>query len=106
MAEIKNHLAWVDVEDQVAGGNRALATARTNRRKDWAIIESPEITPFKGLDLKPMYSYFHADGLTAGAAPRQASKPPTGGAALNDATPSGGGRPAPPAGEFANTYTV
>src|SRR5881409_3272583 len=60
--DIKNHLAWVDVEDQLAGGNRALAPARTSRGKDFAFIESLEITPFKGLDLKPMYSYFHADG--------------------------------------------
>src|SRR5213593_5189042 len=44
--DIKNHLAWVDVEDQLAGGNRALAPARTSRGKDFAFIESLEITPF------------------------------------------------------------
>src|SRR5437868_7394294 len=71
--DIKNHLAWVDVEDQLAGGNRAPALLRTNRGKDFAFIESLEVTPFKGLDLKPMYSYFHADGTTAGAARRNAT---------------------------------
>src|SRR5437867_6621989 len=34
--DIKNHLAWVDVEDQLAGGNRAPALLRTNRGKDFA----------------------------------------------------------------------
>src|SRR4029453_5236862 len=51
--EIKNHFAWVDVEDQLAGGNRAGSAAvagtgetlRTNRGKDFAFIESLEITP-------------------------------------------------------------
>jgi hypothetical protein len=60
-------LAYVIVEDQLAGGNRSTATTRTSRGEDWAITVSPEITPFKGLDIKPMYSYFHADGLTNGS---------------------------------------
>src|SRR6185369_6003704 len=37
------------------------------RGDDFAIIMSPEITPIKGLDLKPMYSYFYASGMTNGA---------------------------------------
>jgi hypothetical protein len=61
-------LAYVVVEDQLAGGNRSTATTRTSRGEDWAITVSPEITPFKGLDIKPLYSYFHADGVTAGGA--------------------------------------
>ena len=61
-------LAYDVVEDQLAGGNRAAATARTNRGEDWAITVSPEFTPFKGLDIKPLFSYFHADGVTAGGA--------------------------------------
>src|SRR5215831_2007911 len=36
--EIKNHFAYVVVEDQLAGGNRAAATARTNRGEDYAFI--------------------------------------------------------------------
>src|SRR5438094_3585474 len=68
--DIKNHFAFVIVEDQLAGGNRSLAAARTSRGEDYAFIISPEFTPFKGLDLKPMFSWFHADGVTAGAARR------------------------------------
>src|SRR5215470_4308086 len=72
--EIKNHIAWVDVEDQLAGGDRqANAQTRTNRGKDFAIIESPEFTPFKGLDLKPMFSWFHADNVTSANSRRNAT---------------------------------
>jgi len=78
--DIKNHLAFVIVEDQLAGGNRNLATARTSRGEDYAFIVSPEITPFKGLDLKPMFSWFHADGLTSGNARRNATNVRTAGA--------------------------
>src|SRR5437879_8003217 len=104
--DIKNHLAWVDVEDQLAGGNRAPALLRTNRGKDFAFIESLEVTPFKGLDLKPMYSYFHADGLTAGAARRNASNPRTVGGAMNVAAAVGGGAPAGDAADHENRHTV
>src|SRR5262249_40147071 len=63
--DIKNHFAFVVVEDQLAGGNRNIATARTSRGEDYAFIISPEFTPLKGLDLKPMFSWFHADGATS-----------------------------------------
>jgi hypothetical protein len=39
-----------------------------SRGDDWAFIGSFEFSPFKGLDIKPMYSYFQAVGLTSGAA--------------------------------------
>src|SRR5437660_3992760 len=98
--DIKNHLAFVIVEDQLAGGNRSTATTRTSRGEDYAFIISPELTPFKGLDLKPMFSWFHADGLTAGAARRNASNPRTIGGSMNVAAAVGGGAPA---GDSANT---
>jgi hypothetical protein len=42
-----------------------------NRRgEDYAGIFSADITPFKGLDIKPLVSYFHADGATSGSARR------------------------------------
>jgi hypothetical protein len=83
--DIKNHLAWVDVEDQLANGNLGAAPVRTNRGKDWAIIWSPEFTPFKGLDLKPMFSYFTADGTTAGSSRRNAFNVRTVGGTMNGA---------------------
>jgi len=45
------------------------ATANTqNRGDDFAYILSPEFTPLKGLDIKPMFSQFHAGGTTSGSA--------------------------------------
>src|SRR5262249_27241993 len=41
-----------------------------DRGDDYAYILSPEITVFKGLDIKPMFSMFYAQGTTSGA-PRQ-----------------------------------
>jgi len=68
--QIKNNLAYVILEDDLAGSNRGNPSLRIDRGKDYALIFSPEISPFKGLDLKPLYSWFHADGETAGAARR------------------------------------
>ena len=104
--DIKNHLAFVIVEDQLAGGNRSSAITRTSRGEDYAFIISPEITPFKGLDLKPMFSWFHADGLTAGAARRNASNPRTVGGAMNVAGAVGGGAPAGDSADQENRYTA
>jgi len=109
--DIKNHFAWVDVEDQLAGGNRALPALRTNRGKDFAFIESLEITPFKGLDVKPMYSYFHADGTTAGAARRNATNirtvggtlPGGFGGSMNSGFATGGQTNTPPGGAALGT---
>src|SRR5262250_2598624 len=108
--DIKNHFAYVIVEDQLAGGNRLPAGTtstqnRTSRGEDYAFIISPEFTPFKGLDLKPMISWFHADGLTAGASRRGAVNVRTVGGAMNAAGSTG---PAP-AGDSAyheERYTI
>jgi hypothetical protein len=39
-----------------------------DRGDDYAWIIAPEITPFKGLDIKPMFSMFYAQGTTNGNA--------------------------------------
>jgi len=84
--EIKNHIAWVDVEDTLAGGDRtANKQIRTDRGKDFAIIESLEFTPFKGLDMKPMFSWFHADGVTSVSSRRNATNRRTSGGSMNGA---------------------
>ena len=45
------------------------ATANSqNRGDDFAIILSPEFTPIKGLDIKPLFSMLHAAGTTSGNA--------------------------------------
>jgi hypothetical protein len=85
---IRTNLAWVIVEDQLAGANRGNPSLRTGRGEDYALIASLEITPTKGLDLKPLYSWFHADGQTSGQARRQ----------LVNRGSAGGGLPSPPRG--------
>src|SRR5215813_13438920 len=61
---IRLNLGYVIVEDELAGANRGLPATKTGRGEDYALIVSPEYTPFKGLDLKPLFSWFHADGVT------------------------------------------
>jgi len=39
-----------------------------DRGDDYAYIFSVEVTPFKGLDIKPMFSGFHAQGTTSASA--------------------------------------
>ncbi|HXD95339.1 MAG TPA: hypothetical protein VN646_02270, partial [Candidatus Acidoferrum sp.] len=63
-------LAYVQVEDEIAGSNRLARTAANRRGNDFAVIVSPEITPFKGLDIKPLYSLFYAEGTTSASARR------------------------------------
>ncbi len=70
---LKVKLGYVMVEDEMAGGDRGAAGAKVSRGNDFAIIISPEYTVFKGLDVKPLYSYFYADGLTQAAARRDAA---------------------------------
>ncbi len=66
-------LAYVQVEEEIAGGNRLVRTSGNRRGNDFAAIISPEITPFKGLDIKPLYSYFYAEGSTSGSSRRAVS---------------------------------
>src|SRR5437016_412463 len=104
---VRVNLAYVVVEDQLAGGNRSSAITRTSRGEDWAIIVSPEIAPFKGLDIKPLYSYFHIDGLTAGTARHSVINPRfVGSGGTNSAAALGGGAPAGDSTNQENRHTV
>lgn len=67
---IRLNFGYVIAEDQVAGANRGNPSQKTGRGEDYALIVSPEYTPLKGLDLKALYSWFHADGVTSIAARR------------------------------------
>jgi hypothetical protein len=67
---LKTHVAFVQVEEEVSGVNRVARNSIFRRGEDWAFIFSPEITPFKGLDIKPLFSYFSATGPTSSQARR------------------------------------
>jgi len=66
---LKTNVAYVMVEDDINTSGRATRAANISSN-DFAIIISPEITPFKGLDIKPLYSYFSVEGTTAGSSRR------------------------------------
>jgi hypothetical protein len=66
---LKTKLAFVVIEDELATFARGGPGAKLTRGHDWAIIASPEYEVFKGLNIKPMYSIFHAEGLTGGQSP-------------------------------------
>jgi hypothetical protein len=67
---LRSNLTWAIVEDELAGANRGNPSLKTGRGEDFALIFAPEYSPVKGLDLKPMYTWFHADGITSIAARR------------------------------------
>jgi hypothetical protein len=70
--ELKTNVAWVIVEDEsptVNAGSGARSTT-PGLGNDMAWIFSAEYTVYKGLNIKPVYSYFHAEGTTSGSARR------------------------------------
>lgn len=67
---LRTNVIYVQVEEEVANLRRGRPSI--TRGNDFAIILSPEITPFKGLTVKPLYSFFRADGTTSTAARRPA----------------------------------
>src|SRR4029453_19227317 len=75
---LKTSLAYVMIDEELgtftrAGSGGAAAGVFPTRGDDFAIIFSPEFTPFKGLDIKPLYSYFFAQGITSGSSRRSAT---------------------------------
>src|SRR5207247_2424573 len=82
---VKTNLAFVILEDQLAGSNRGVPSTRFTRGEDYSVIFSTDITPFKGLDLKPLFSWLHADGKTASTSRQHAANPRPDGSPMNGA---------------------
>src|SRR5262245_23724047 len=82
---IKTNLAYVIIEDQLAGANRGNPSLKTGRGEDYSILFSVDLTPTKGLDIKPMFDWIHADGQTSGTVRRNLTNPGTVGGTLNGA---------------------
>jgi len=95
---IKTNLAYAILEDELAGSNRGNPSLKISRGEDYALIFSTDITPFKGLDLKPLYSFFHAGGQTAGSSRRNLTNRGSAGGTLNAAASRGAPQQAPAAG--------
>src|SRR5439155_975169 len=97
---LKTKLAYVVLESEVGGGNRGnpnTAGSKGTRGHDFAVIVSPEYTVYKGLDIKPIYSFFRAEGATDGAARRDAVDPHLAGGTTNAVATFG----RPPVGDTA-----
>jgi len=62
------NLTYVQVEEELTGLDFYTTSGNAFRGEDWAVIASFDFSPFKGLDIKPMYSYAHFAGITNGAA--------------------------------------
>ena len=89
---LKTKLAYVVVESELGGGNRTGtggAGLKGTRGHDFAVIVSPEYTVYKGLDVKPIYSYFRAEGATHSEARRDAQDVHLAGASTNTAATFG-----------------
>jgi hypothetical protein len=104
---VKTNLALAILEDQLAGGNRALANVRTSRGEDYAFIVSTDLTPVKGLDIKPLFSWFHADGVTNASARHQViNRRFATSSHTNAAASLGGGAPAGDSTFQEDRYTI
>jgi len=66
---VKSHVTFVQIEEELTGGSTG-GTGPTAfvRGDDLALITSVEITPAKGLDIRPTYAVLWAQGATSGAA--------------------------------------
>jgi hypothetical protein len=66
--QVEENLVGTGTRTGLAGplGYTGATANNQNRGDDYAFILSPEFTPFKGLDIKPMFSQFHAAGTTSG----------------------------------------
>jgi len=70
-------VAFVVIEESLGTFSRQGAVTgianKATRGDDFAVIFDPQLTPFKGLDIKPIYSYLFAQGTTNGNARRGAT---------------------------------
>ncbi len=82
---VKSNLTYAQIEESSTGPTDAFI-----RGDDFAFIASVEITPFKGLDIRPIFSYANFIGVTNGAA-RQARGGLGTGAGVYQTCPSAAG---------------
>ena len=66
---VKSHLTFAQIEEGLQGPSTGgSGFTGFNRGDDFAFIASVEISPFKGLDLRPIYSLAWIQGATSGSA--------------------------------------
>ncbi|HVQ77252.1 MAG TPA: hypothetical protein VMT79_17135, partial [Candidatus Binatia bacterium] len=72
---VRWHLTYGQIEERLSGAHIGdplspsgrLSGANLNffNGDDYTVITSLEVTPVKGLDIRPIYAYYHAEGITA-----------------------------------------
>src|SRR5262249_63925 len=96
------NLTYVQVEEQITGFKDGWI-----RGEDWAVITSCGFTPSKGLTVKPMYSFFQAQGPTSTSARQGRGGVDTAGAFNgNAANPASGLAGAAGRGVIENRHTI
>ncbi len=95
---LKAHLTYVALEENLTGGRRSLGFGRGD---DWAVITSVEVTPIRGVDVRPTYAFLQAYGALPQNT-RQTVGGPTGPPTFTRASPGG----APGAGHVENRHTI
>lgn len=66
--QVKSHFTYVQIEEEVTGGTTGGGVANFNRGDDFAAIFDIEVTPIKGLDIRPIYALAWFQGATHGNA--------------------------------------
>ena len=56
---LRAHFTYIAAEENLTGSRRSLGFGRGD---DWAIVASVEVTPMKGLDIRPIYAFFSGTG--------------------------------------------
>ena len=59
---VRAHLTYVALEENLTGGRRALGFGLGD---DWAVIATAEIEPLRGLEIQPIYSFVQLYGSSA-----------------------------------------
>ena len=64
---LRSHFTYAQIEEASTGPKDGFI-----RGEDFAIVASVEVTPFKGLDIRPIFSYANIIGVTSAASVRNA----------------------------------
>jgi len=65
---VRSHITFAQIEEELHGPSTSGSGITTfNRGNDLALILSVEVTPIKGLDVRPIYALAYIEGVTNGA---------------------------------------
>jgi hypothetical protein len=83
---VRAHLTYVALEENLTGGRRALGFGRGD---DWALIATVEVEPLRGLEIQPLYSFVQLYGSSATRSMISSGLPPGSPITFTRANPGG-----------------